>query len=361
MPTDPSQQTIAFYLNHPAHYHLFKNVINRLIKRSFCVKVVIVSKDVLADLVAREPWDVVNIFPEGRRSKKLPSILSLPFYFLKTEWRLWKVMRRLKPDIIIGTEGTIAHTGFILGIPTALFNEDDTHATPENYLFYPFATRIFVPACCDVGHWHKKITYQGYHELAYLHPHYFRADEYVLDELGLKDKNYFILRLAELSASHDLGKKGISNELALKIISTLNNYGEVFISSERDLPDDLKRYRLKIAPHQMLDVLYSAQMYIGDSQTMAAEAAVMGTPSLRFNDFAGKLGYLEELEDIYELTYGFNTHQEKRFLDKIRSLLQMPHLKQHWKNKAKIMLVEKIDVTMFMMVMIEEMLKGKGR
>jgi hypothetical protein len=37
----------------------------------------------------------------------------------------------------------------------------------------------------------------------------------------------------------------------------------------------------------------------------------------------------------------------------------MPHLKEHWRNKAKIMLVEKVDVTMFMMVMIEEMLKQK--
>lgn len=29
---------------------------------------------------------------------------------------------------------------------------------------------------------------------------------------------------------------------------------------------------------------------------MAAEATILGTPSIRFNDFVGKLGYLEELE-----------------------------------------------------------------
>ena len=36
---------------------------------------------------------------------------------------------------------------------------------------------------------------------------------------------------------------------------------------------------------------------------MAVEAAMLGTPSLRFNDFAGKIGVLEELEHKYELTF----------------------------------------------------------
>ncbi len=35
---------------------------------------------------------------------------------------------------------------------------------------------------------------------------------------------------------------------------------------------------------------------------MIAEAAVLGTPSIRFNDFVGKLGYLEDLEHKYGLT-----------------------------------------------------------
>ena len=49
-----------------------------------------------------------------------------------------------------------------------------------------------------------------------------------------------------------------------------------------------------------------ASLYIGDSQTMAAEAGVLGVPFVRFNDFVGRIGYLRELEDIYELGYGIH-------------------------------------------------------
>ena len=49
-----------------------------------------------------------------------------------------------------------------------------------------------------------------------------------------------------------------------------------------------------------------ASLYIGDSQTMAAEAGVLGAPFVRFNDFVGRIGYLRELEDVYELGYGIH-------------------------------------------------------
>lgn len=49
-----------------------------------------------------------------------------------------------------------------------------------------------------------------------------------------------------------------------------------------------------------------ASLYIGDSQTMAAEAGVLGVLFVRFNDFVGRIGYLRELEDVYELGYGIH-------------------------------------------------------
>jgi predicted glycosyltransferase len=42
----------------------------------------------------------------------------------------------------------------------------------------------------------------------------------------------------------------------------------------------------------MMKFIQSLDLYIGDSQTMAAEAAVLGIPSIRFNSFVGKLVYL---------------------------------------------------------------------
>ena len=67
-----------------------------------------------------------------------------------------------------------------------------------------------------------------------------------------------------------------------------------------------EKYRIKINPLDMHHVMAFASLYIGDSQTMAAEAGVLGVPFVRFNDFVGRIGYLRELEDVYELGYGIH-------------------------------------------------------
>ena len=56
----------------------------------------------------------------------------------------------------------------------------------------------------------------------------------------------------------------------------------------------------------MHHVMAFASLYIGDSQTMAAEAGVLGVPFVRFNDFVGRIGYLRELEDVYQLGFGIH-------------------------------------------------------
>ncbi|MBF0386117.1 MAG: DUF354 domain-containing protein [Candidatus Omnitrophica bacterium] len=336
---------IFFFLNHPAHYHLFKNIINRFIKDGFAVKVGIVKKDVLEDLVREEKWDYINLFPEGRRPKNLPIILTALINLFKAEIRLLRAVWKFRPSVIAGTEGTLAHSGFVLRIPTVLFNEDDTKPTPENYIFYPFASKLVLPECCDKGMWQKKrASYPGYHELAYLHPKYFTPDEKVIERFNPRKEKYFILRLADLSASHDVGKKGISDSLATQIIGLLSRHGRVFITSERPLKKDFEKFRICIDPRDIFHALYYAELLIADSQTMSAEAAVLGTPSLRFNDFVGKLGYLNELERKYELTYGIKTADPQKLLDKINELIKDPKTKTHWRNKRKIMIVETIDV-----------------
>ena len=57
-----------------------------------------------------------------------------------------------------------------------------------------------------------------------------------------------------------------------------------------ELTEDLKEYRLSIDPKDIHHILFFADIFISDSQTMTAEAAVLGTPSIRYNDFVGRLG-----------------------------------------------------------------------
>jgi hypothetical protein len=94
----------------------------------------------------------------------------------------------------------------------------------------------------------------------------------------------------------------------------------------------------------MHHVLYFAKLYIGDSQTMAAEAAVLGTPSIRFNDFVGKLGYLEELAHKYNLSIGIPTNKPGLLFDEIDQLLSNKNLKKDFEYRREIMLRESVDV-----------------
>ncbi|MBK7887878.1 MAG: hypothetical protein IPJ86_11460 [Bacteroidetes bacterium] len=158
--------------------------------------------------------------------------------------------------------------------------------------------------------------------------------------------NIFI-RFAKLTAWHDENKTGITNQLANDLIQILEPYGQIHLSSERPLPPELEKYRVNVKASDILDVLYYSDLYIGDSQTMTAEAAVLGTPSIRFNDFVGKLGYLEELEHKYQLTFGIPTHQSEKLLAKTRELISTPDLKKLWQQRRERLLRETIDPTQF--------------
>jgi uncharacterized protein len=98
----------------------------------------------------------------------------------------------------------------------------------------------------------------------------------------------------------------------------------------------------------MHDAMFYATMVIGDSQTMIAESAVLGTPAIRYNSFVGRISYLEELEHKYGLTYGFKPGQEGEMIKKIKELMNDNDLKADWDEKKKIMLSEKCDLNQWM-------------
>ena len=114
------------------------------------------------------------------------------------------------------------------------------------------------------------------------------------------------MRFASLNAHHDLGIHGMSKEITQRLIEIMEHFGTIYITSERPLEPQFEKYRIKINPLDMHHVMAFASLYIGDSQTMAAEAGVLGVPFVRFNDFVGRIGYLRELEDVYELGYGIH-------------------------------------------------------
>ena len=340
--------TLLVYLGHPAHFHLFKESIKNLQSKAVKVVIVIKSKDVLEKLLIDSKLDYLNISEANNKGSAYKN-------FAKRLFNLAKIIRNHKPNLLVGSAAELTILGKLFGIPSYIFFEDDFEAVKKfAKIAGPLATKLVCPDCCSAWKWNaKKLGYKSYHELAYLHPNHFTPDaEKVKSIFNLNEKN-FILRFAQLTAYHDVGKSGITTDIAQQLIDMLSAHGNVFITSERALEPQFEKYRIQISPLDIHHALYFADMYIGDSQTMTAEAAVLGTPAIRFNDFVGELSYLEELEHTFNLTYGIKTNHPEKLLDKVNELLQAPDLKKEWRNRRQKMLKERIDFAEFMTSLIK--------
>lgn len=343
---------IVIYLGHPAHFHLFKNCIKNLRQDGRQVEVLIKKKDVLEELLMNDGMAYHNILEEGRKDSKLGILWGT----IKRAWRLFLFCLKFKPSLLAGTSVENSWIGPLLGIPVVNTNEDDAAVVPlYAKLSYPGASSILSPCVCDCGKWDRiAVKYESYHELAYLHPNHFSPDADIVKRYGIDpEKPYFVLRFASLKAHHDAGIKGISTEIAEHLVDRLKPFGKIYITSERELEPQFEQYRIRIKPIDMHHVMAFASLYLGDSQTMAAEAGVLGVPFVRFNDFVGRIGYLRELEDVYNLGFGVKTSDVKRLFDVVDDLVTMPNRKEIFQQRRQRMLSEKIDYSRFLTWFIE--------
>ena len=344
-------KTYLFSLGHPAHFHMFKHTMRALSDKGNRVVVVVRPKDVLEQLCINEGLPYVKVGEPSTGKGKVAKALEVVHRFRA----IAKIVRKEKPCMLIGSDGVMAYLGTWFHIPSFEFFDDD-YAIIKLYAwsFFPFYTDLVCPNITDPGRWKKKKTgYEGYQKLAYLHPNCFTPDKAVVEKYFPADQPYFLLRFAKLSAHHDGGMGGISAEVAKHLIEMLSPHGSVYITSERPLEPQFEKYRLHINPSDMHHVLAFARLYIGDSQSMAVEAAMLGTPSIRVNDFAGKISVLEELEHRYELTFAFPPSEPQRVYDKVEALLSMDDLRGVFQQRRQKMLSEKIDVAAFFTWFIE--------
>lgn len=344
---------LLFYLGHPAHYHLLKNTIAYFKNGKNEVVVLIKKKDILEELCQQNNLDYINILPEGKGTSRFATIYSL----LKRDYRIYKLIRKNRPELLIGSEASLTHVGKLLNIPSIILSEDDAeYISGFAKLAFPFVSHILSPQITSAWKWeHKKIGYNSYHELAYLHPNHFNPDAGLIKDCIDTDKPFFILRFSKLEAYHDKGTIGITDVLAFQIIDFLKDYGNIYINSERKIPPQLEKYRLTLPSKYMHHALKYCKLLICDSQTMAAEAAVLGTPSIRFNGHVGKkIAYLNELEEKYNLTFGVMLDNPNSLIYKIQEIISTKSDHNKWQTRQNEMLQDKIDLSAFLTWFIQE-------
>ena len=345
-----------FQLNHPAHYHLFKNTIIKLKEKGNNVDILARRKDILENLLVGENHTLLSVNKGSNLLEKLNNNA-------RSNHEILEYCKKGNYDMIIGT-GTFGFVTKKTNITSIFLGEDDLTTNIvlllSGLFIYRDFSAILSPKGVNNSIWNKKtIFYEGYQKLAYLHPNQFVPEKKIVEKYFPTDSQYFIIRFAKLNAYHDFNVQGINSIVAQKLIDILEPYGNVYITSERELEPQFEKYRLKINPLDIHHVLTFASLYIGDSQSMAVEAAMLGVPSIRFNDFAGKISVLEELEHKYGLTYGIKTDHPERLFEKINELLAIQNLREEFQFRRRKMLADKIDVTAFLVWFIENYPKSK--
>lgn len=338
---------ILVNVGHPKHVNILKNVIKQLERKGHEVKFISSNKEnTLRKLDSYgfnyEYYDHYN----GLAMKAIGMILN--------DIRCYKTAKNFKPDIFLGwIPSYLGHVKVLIKKPYIAFT--DVEGDSAMSLMKPFADVIMIPSCFKKDLGPKEVRINSYFELAYLHPNNFKADPSFLKALGLTTNDrYILVKISSLNASHDIGAKGLnfrSSEELINFIKKLEPYGRVFLESEIKLGDEFDKYILRIPINDFHNCIFYSAMYIGDGASIAAEAGVLGVPSIYVTNNR-KWGFLEDLEKNYGLVYTFGNRNEA--LEKAIELLNEKNLKEDWKKKREKMLREKIDPVGFMVKLIDD-------
>lgn len=336
---------IIVWVGHPKHVHFWKNIVKGLISRGHEVKILAVKKDITIYLL-----DAYNLEYEAV-GKNYNGLIKKAYGLIKNDFTALKIAKSFNPDILVSGI-SLSHVSKLIKKPCITFT-DTENAHLASRLSAPFSDCVLTPSCFK-GEVHSKkhIKYNGYEELAYLHSSYFKPDSSVLNYLNLNEKDKFIIiRFVSWKASHDRGDIGFTDKI--KLVKSLQIYGKILISSEAKLPEELEKYQIIVPPEKIHHLLYFAALYIGESSSMAAESAILGTPAILVS--TSRRGFTDDLEYNNDMLYSFSDRRsnQENALNKAIELLTDKNTKINWQQKRDKLLNEKINVTEFIINFME--------
>ncbi|MGB0916225.1 MAG: DUF354 domain-containing protein [Flavobacteriales bacterium] len=337
---------ILIDINHPAHVHLFRNFAGEMMKQGHDVFFTTRRKEISHLLLERYdlPYKVL-----GAHYK---SMLGKLWGIIKYDFLLALVALKFKPDLFLSM-GSIynSHVAFLFRKPNILL-QDTENATLQNKLSFPFSDLILNPKCYKLNLGKKQFKYDGYHELAYLHPNRFTPDLSVLETLGVKQgERFIIMRFVSWNANHDVNHSGLTDQSKVKAVKTCEKYGKVFVTSEGELPEEIKKNQIKIPIEKIHHAMAYASLLYGESATMASESAVLGVPAI-FLDNDGR-GYTDEQQTEFGLVFNFTESlaDQQKSIEVAEEILATTNA-ENWKLKRDNMLKDRIDLTAFLVWLV---------
>ena len=336
-------------IEHPAWAHQFRPVIEKLLDKGHDVKVLVIDQEVTSKLLEKFGIKYVKI---GNSTGS--NVLDKSWiFFHSTLSILWNSFF-FKTDVFIGRASPmVAIASFFLRKPHIIY-EDTKRSTIALWFCKRISKIIITPKFfnLDLGNCHVRTD--SFKELFYLHKNSFIPDPRVLDTLGLSQgENFVLIRYIAWNASHDMGEQGFSDKMKIKLVHEISKTHNVFVSSEKELPDELKQYELKADVHKIHDVLYYSSLFISESGTMSTEACLLGVPVVYVATIAKRLGNFVALKEEYELLDFYDNEEDG--LAKIRWILSQKNYKELQKKKLDQLYEDKIDVLGFYLAIISSL------
>lgn len=331
-----SRNRVFFDLNHPADFHFFKHIINRMKSQGYAILVVARDKECLQMLL-----DDAGI-PYISRGRGKHTLLGKYLYASWILVLLLFLLIRFRPGIALSLSSPyLAILTKILGITCITF--DDTDDNPRLLPLIKKSTYLLSPATYPYkfhkGHFHLPAL----KELAYLHPSLFKSEQ---ERLGL------FFRITRTDSIHHSNASKLNQGLVLQKMEILSQHHPVYLSSETDSDlEDMKTIRRADPLHIHRD-LASCRVFWGNSSTMAAEAAVLGIPAIFIS--AEKFAYITELES-YGLLYYFHTDDLNGSFEMLDAILAGDPPDSQFRKSRDLLLSEKLDMTSFMDWFIENL------
>jgi len=253
--------------------------------------------------------------------------IGLARELLQRDLACWRTVRDFRPDAIFTRSPAGVHAGCLTRTPVVYDSDDGRAAGLLYWAAAPFADLVTGPealgridqaasqARCPRPRSKCRHLYRGYKELLYLHPSRFEPDPRIRAEIGCEPhERLFLLRLSAFASVHDRGEAGLCRPLTDAVVERLSLHGRMLLSCEAEPPEGLADLVVRVEPQRFHHLLAACDLVVGDSQTVTAEAAVLGTPSIRFSSWAGRHAYLLELEQRWQLAASFGPYEEAGFL-----------------------------------------------
>jgi predicted glycosyltransferase len=336
---------ILIDITHPAYAHFFRTVITSLHDEGHEVLLTSREKDVTTELL--DAWGLRHVCIS--RSASTPH--GLLAEMLVRVARLCREMRRFRPDVVLARDGLFAcQAGWLCRVRSISF-EDTDDALIQHALYFPFAWRIYTDPAYPRRLGRKQRFMSGISCLAYLRPPHFARRPETLHRLGLDtSQKIMLVRLVSWTSNHDIGQRGFGSVNLRRVVARLSKAGQVVISTEVPLDGDLERYRIDAPATEMHNLMAHCNLYVGESATMAAEAAVLGVPAIHVS--TRRLWYTDLLENRFGLVT--NVRNGTLCLETVERILRDPTSEQRQRERRDCYLRETDDLIEVVLDAVEE-------